>query len=192
MRQAQYVPDQHYIHLTFTAHGLNFKEFERCVFDQCDFSACTFLAVTFIDCVFNHCIFSGARINYVALRTVAFNDCTIKGVNFSMCDRLIFELSFTRCILDFSQFYALKLKQTRFSQCSLIAADFMGADLTGVVFDHCDLYRAEFSRANASKSDFRTSRHYAIDPAQTKINKAQFSLGGLKGLLAKHEIVVVD
>ena len=168
----------------------NFKEFEGCTFNDCDFSACTFVAVTFIDCIFNNCILSGAKINYVAFRTVTFNHCQIREVNFAMCDKLIFEIRFSQCNLDFSKFYTLKIKGTAFTGCSLVAVDFMGADLTGVWFDNCDLYRAEFAKAVANKADFLTSRNYTIDPEKTKIKKAIFSKEEVKGLLFKHDLTL--
>jgi uncharacterized protein YjbI with pentapeptide repeats len=187
----EYILDAAYRNLTYAKDDLNFKDFERCTFNGCDFSACTFLAVTFIDCTFTDCIFDGTKINYVALRTVAFVNCQIREVNFAMCDKLIFDLSFNSCILDFSKFYTLKIKGTVFTDCSLVAVDFMSADLTSVIFDRCDLYRAEFSKAIANKANFKTSRNYAIDPEKTKIKKAIFSKEEVKGLLSKHDIRVV-
>jgi uncharacterized protein YjbI with pentapeptide repeats len=191
MRKADYFFEQTYSDIAYQKEAVNFNEFEGCIFNRCDFSRCTFLAVTFIDCVFNECIFTGAKINYVALRTVTFNGCEIKEVNFAMCDKLIFDMAFNGCRLDFSKFYTLKIKGTVFTDCSLIAVDFMSADLTEVVFDRCDLYRSEFVKAIANKASFRTSFNYTIDPEKTKIKKAVFSRDGLKGLLAKHEIVVI-
>lgn len=83
------------------------------------------------------------------------------------------------------------MKGTNFSHCSVVAVDFMGTDLTEVLFDHCDLYRSEFAKATANKANFRTSFNYTIDPVKTKIKRAIFSREGVKGLLYKHEIVVV-
>lgn len=191
MRKAEYFLEKNYSDVVYDKEDVNFKEFEGCVFNRCDFSRCAFLAVTFIDCVFNDCIFDGAKINYVALRTTTFHNCSIKDVNFAMTDKLIFDIAFNRCQLDFSKFYTLKIKGTIFTNCSLIAVDFMSADLTEVVFDRCDLYRSEFAKATANKADFRTSFNYTIDPEKTKIKKAMFAREGLKGLLAKHEITVV-
>jgi uncharacterized protein YjbI with pentapeptide repeats len=185
-----YTLDVEFNQITYSADALNLKEFERCVFRNCDFSVCNFIGVTFIDCVFFQCNFTGAKINHVALRTVRFEDCEIKDVNFSMCDKLIFDIAFTDCILDFSKFYTLKIKGTAFTNCSLIAVDFMNTDLTEVVFDHCDLYRSEFNKAIANKTDFRTSYNYTIDPEKTKIKKAVFSFPEVKGLLFKHDLLI--
>ncbi|WP_395049775.1 pentapeptide repeat-containing protein [Flavobacterium sp.] len=185
-----YFLDVEYNNITYSEQEVNLKEFECCTFNNCDFSQCVFVAVTFIDCTFNDCVFSGAKINYVAFRTVFFNRCKIEEVNFAMCDKLIFEIHFKECTLDFSKFYTLKIKGTTFMDCSIIAVDFMSTDLTEVVFDNCDLYRSEFGKANANKANFKTSYNYTIDPAKTKLKKAVFSLDGIKGLLFKHDIIV--
>jgi len=186
----EYLLDSVYENLIYSKDDLNFKDFERCSFRGCDFSRCTFLAVTFIDCFFVDCNFNGAKINYVAFRTATFTRCEIKEVNFAMCDKLIFDISFEDCIIDFSKFYTLKIKGTKFTDCSLIAVDFMNTDLTGVAFIRCDLYRAEFSKAIANKTDFRTSFNYTIDPEKTKLKKVRFSLSEVKGLLYKHDILI--
>jgi uncharacterized protein YjbI with pentapeptide repeats len=121
---------------------------------------------------------------------VTFNHCEIKEVNFAMCNKLIFEVHFNNCILDFSKFYTLKIKGTPFINCSLIAVDFMASDLTDVVFENCDLYRTEFTKAIANNANFKTSYNYTIDPTKTKLKKAIFGFEGLKGLLFKYDIVV--
>lgn len=186
----EYFLDIEYNTIIYSEKEVNFKEFECCTFNNCDFSQCTFLAVTFIDCIFNDCIFTGTKINYVALRTVYFNRCKIQEVNFAMCDKLIFEVHFKECILDFSKFYTLKIKGTTFIDCSIVAVDFMSTDLTEVIFDNCDLYRSEFAKAIANKANFKSSYNYTIDPTKTKLKKAIFSLREVKGLLFKHDVIV--
>lgn len=187
---SEYNLDLQYNDITYGENEVNFKEFESCTFTNCDFSQCNFIAVTFIDCNFNNCNFTSSKINHVALRTVFFNTCKMTDVNFSMCDKLIFEVHFKDCILDFSKFYTLKMKGTTFTNSSLVAVDFMSTNLTEVLFSHCDLYRSEFEKAIADKADFRTSYNYSIDPKKTKLKKAQFSIEGLKGLLIKYDIIV--
>jgi uncharacterized protein YjbI with pentapeptide repeats len=107
-----------------------------------------------------------------------------------MCDKLIFEIAFNDCILDFSKFYTLKIKGTNFKNCSLVAVDFMATDLTSVVFDNCDLYKSEFSTAIANKADFKTSFNYTIDPSKTKLKNAIFSKENVKGLLFNHDLSI--
>ena len=107
-----------------------------------------------------------------------------------MVDTLLFKFEFKDCILDYAKFYTLNIKGTIFTGCRLIAVDFMSADLTDVVFDNCDMHKSYFMDTIAYKTDFTTSYNYSIDPEKNKLKKAIFSKEGLKGLLAKYEIVV--
>ncbi len=99
-----------------------------------------------------------------------------------MCDRLLFEVTFDHCRLDFSKFYTLPLHGAQFSFCSLLAVDFMKANIQAVVFDSCDLHRAEFEGALAQKANFYSSENYSINPAKTKLNKSVFAESKLAGL----------
>ena len=187
---SEYNFDLQYNDITYGEEEVNLKEFESCTFTNCDFSQCNFIAVTFIDCHFNSCAFTSSKINHVAFRTVFFNNCRMSDINFAMCDKLIFEVHFKDCILDFSKFYTLNMKGTTFTNSSLVAVDFMSTNLTAVCFNNCDLYRSEFDKAIADKADFRSSYNYSIDPKKTKLKKAQFATEGLKGLLTKYDIIV--
>ena len=109
-----------------------------------------------------------------------------------MTDQVLYHFNFRDCILDYAQFYKLKLKKMQFDNCSMVAVDFMGTDLTESVFNNCDLRRAVFINTIANKADFYTSFNYAIDPEVNKLKKAQFSVNGLKGLLEKYDLVIRD
>jgi uncharacterized protein YjbI with pentapeptide repeats len=126
----------------------------------------------------------------VSLRGVWFTKCNFTSVNFAMTDQVIYEFHFKDCLLDYTKFYALKLKKMQFINCSMIAVDFMESDLTEVLFDNCNLRRAVFMDTIANKADFSTSYDYTIDPEKNKLKKAVFSTDGLKGLLEKYNIVV--
>jgi uncharacterized protein YjbI with pentapeptide repeats len=169
---AEYFLDIEYKSITYGEEEVNFKEFECCTFTKCNFSQCAFVAVTFIDCTFNDCTFSNAKINYVAFRTVTFNKCEIKDVNFAMCDKLILKLRLR--IIGF--FQVLKLRNFFYQSPASSAVDFMSTDLTEVLFENCDLYRSEFAKAIANKANFKTSFNYTIDPKTTKLKKAVFAL----------------
>ncbi len=186
----EYFFDIEYNNQIFTQEFFNLKEFECCTFNDCNFSKCSFVGVSFIDCTLNNCVLDQAKIGNVAFRNAIFNTCQIREVNFAMCDKFIFAITFNECILDFSKFYTLKIKGTSFLDCSLIAVDFMATDLTEVIFDNCDLYRSEFDKAIANKVDFQTSYNYTIDPSKTKLKKAIFSLKEVKGLLFKHDLLI--
>ena len=190
MNSTDYILNTEFKGIVYNENEISYKEYENCAFIDCNFTNCIFLAASFIDCKFVNCNFNGAKINHTSLRTVYFNKCKISDVNFAMIDKFIFEIHFKDCNLDFSKFYALKLKGTTFTNTSLVAVDFMAADLSEVVFENCDLYRSEFDKAIANKTNFKTSFNYTINPEKTKIKKAIFSLEGVKGLLYKYDIIV--
>lgn len=177
--------------IIYSGSDLHFSEFESCTFKNCSFTNATFLAVVFIDCNFINCNFEAAKINYVSLRTVSFIDCNLSNINFAMVDQFIFEVHFSKCLLDFSKFYSLKLKNTIFRNCSMIAMDFMSADMTKVHFDQCDMYQAVFDKTILNQADFSSSINYSFNPAKNKVKKAVFSKDGIAGLLKSHDIVVV-
>ena len=109
-----------------------------------------------------------------------------------MCDRLLFEVTFDHCRLDFSKFYTLPLHAAQFTNCSLLAVDFMKANLQGVLFDNCDLHRAEFEGAQAQKANFYSSENYSINPAKTNLTKAIFSAEKLGGLVVHHQLKITS
>lgn len=187
-----YIIDQQITGKIYNPEDIMYKDFERCTFTQCDFTACNFTGVAFIDCNFISCNFSEAKINYVGLRGIFFDNCNFTGVNFSMVDKLFFSVEFKNCRLDYAKFYTLAIKTTLFTDCSLIAVDFMNTDLTGVLFDNCNLHKAVFVDSIANKADFTTSYNFSIDPERNKLRRARFSQEGLKGLLEKYEIIVVE
>ena len=100
-----------------------------------------------------------------------------------MCNRLLFEVYFENCQLDFSKFYTLPLNKAQFIGCSLLAVDFMNANIKEVLFDRCDLHRSEFNGAMAHKADFYSSENFTINPAKTKVEKAVFAATKLEGLV---------
>jgi|SRR5690606_13026190 len=182
--------DKSFSDIGFSKDQMNFQEYESCVFTKCNFSDCIFSGVTLVDCTFIRCNFEGSIVAHTAFRNCIFNNCSFRDVNFSMADKLIFEVHFIDCNLDFAKFYALKFNASTFTDCSLIAADFMSANLKKIAFDGCDLYRAEFDGANLMQSDFSSSRHFTIDPEKTKITGAVFSRENVKGLLTKYALEI--
>jgi hypothetical protein len=108
------------------------------------------------------------------------------GNQFFRVRQTYFEIHFKECNLDFSNF-TLKLKGLHLD-CSLLAVDFMSADLTGAVFDNLIYIVLNLKRRLPTKPTLEAVILYLIDPARTT-QKHNF-LTGLKGLLAKHDIIV--
>ena len=99
-------------------------EYEDCVFVNCDFTSADITEVLFTNCEFTACNLSNVHLTRTAFRAVHFIDCKLIGLRFEYCTDFLFEVSFTRCNLDFSSFYKRKLKNTHFSSCSLQEVEF--------------------------------------------------------------------
>lgn len=165
--------------------------FENCQFSGCDFSGQHLAGLSFSQCSFDCCNLSNAHIDGTVFKDLRFSDCKLLGLAFSKCRDFFVSLRFENCLLHFTSFSGLKLRQTVFVNCELRDASFFKTDLSGSVFDRCDLNRALFGRTNLEKVDFTSSYNYIIEPEENRIRKAKFSAFGLPGLLQKYDIEIV-
>jgi uncharacterized protein YjbI with pentapeptide repeats len=184
--------EQRFENLSFTSGQFKKGEYEDCIFVNCDFSGSDITESVFANCEFKGCNLSNLYLTRTAFRVVHFTDCKLMGLRFEYCNDFLFEVSFTRCNLDFSSFFQRKLKHTQFSHCSLQEVEFGEADLTGAKFEHCNLSRAVFDQSILEKADLRTAQNFIINPDTNRIYQAIFSLQGLPGLLSNYSIQIDD
>lgn len=164
------------------------RDFIKCTFISCNFSNSDLRDNNFEDCVFENCNLSMTLIGNVGLNNVVFNNCKILGVDFTKCSKFMFSFKFENCTVDYSTFFATKLKGTSFLDCSLREVDFSEANLTAAVFQKSDLTGARFSNTILEKADFRNAKNVSIDPEYNKMKKAKFSYDQLDGLLHKYQL----
>jgi len=172
----------------YTTSPLPLGEYDNCTFNGCNFSSANITGIVFTECNFNDCNFSMVNAKGTAFKEVDFKNCKMTGFNFSISDPFLMTMQFTKCLLNLSSFYNLKLKNIRFKKCNLQEVDFVQTDLTNAAFNECDLRNAIFENSILEKADFRSSINYSFDPEQNRIKKAKFSLQGLPGLLYKYTI----
>lgn len=182
--------DKIFRHSDFSETGLPGNEFERCTFIQCDFSACDFSEILFSECQLEDCDFSMVNLNNTALQNVKFLNCKLLGLRFDYCNPFLFTVQFENCILNFSSFFKVNLKNTRFAGCMLQEVEFTEANLSGANFDECDFGGAIFENTNLEKADFRTAVNFSIYPETNRITQARFSLQNLAGLLDRYNIII--
>jgi uncharacterized protein YjbI with pentapeptide repeats len=113
------------------------------------------------------------------------------GLHFEDCHPFLFEVEFKTCILDFSSFNLMKIKNINFENSSLVDVDFTSTDLNSAVFKNCNLSKSLFNQTNLEKADFSSAYNYSIDPEINNLKKAKFSLPGVLGLLDKHQIKII-
>lgn len=165
--------------------------FENCRFINCDFSYADLSKQVFTGCQFEGCNMSLVRLSETGLQDIHFKDCKLSGADFSKSQGFLFAVNFESCILDNAIFYKKKNKGAKFTDCSMLETDFTEADLTGAIFNNCNLNRAFFDRTVLKTADLSTSYNFIIDPNNTDIKKAKFSVQGLPGLLVKYGIKIV-
>lgn len=84
----------------------------------------------------------------------------------------------------------LDLKHLTFEDCLIKEANFGEADLTDVVFARCDLTESDFLHTNLTGVDFRTSKNYAINLNDNKVEGAKFTFPEALSLLKSYNITI--
>lgn len=174
----------------FSASPLPPGDYELVSFTNCTVTKGDLSRRIFYDCTFTNCTLDGVNLTMTGLREATFIDCQLTGVVFDRCDPFLMDVSFTRCVLTNASFAGLTLKRTQFTGCTLHNTNFAHTDLRDSLFDDCDLKGAIFDQTNLEKADFRTARHYALDPERNRIKKARFAWPGLVGLLIKYGVKI--
>lgn len=176
--------------LSFVDQTFKSLIFDNCEFEEVDFSSTALISCKFTNCRFIRCNFSSTNINASQLYDIVFEECKILGVHFHACSDFLFSASFKNCTLDFSSFYQKKMQKTAFTDCSLKEVDFSESDLSQSVFDNCSLLDSVFYRTILKEVDFRTAKHFSINPEVNELKKARFTRDGLEGLLNKYNIII--
>lgn len=187
---AEQIYDKKFHQLELANEKLERAEYDQCTFTNCNFERADIGNCVFLECNFTDCNLSNAVVRNTAFREVEFNNCKLLGVHFQEANTFLLQIHFIESKLDFSSFTGLQLQSSRFQKCSLKEVDLSEANCTGLHFYECLLAGATFDNSNLEKADFSTAHHFSIDPERNSIKKATFTLNGLQGLLAKHQIVV--
>ena len=168
------------------------REFIACVFKQCDFSNSDLRDNVFEDCTFESCNFSMVKLDGTSLRNIQFVASKVLGCDFSRCNKFMYSFAFTDCILDYSIFLGLKIRNTHFLRCSMKEVDFSQADLSMAIFDECDLSGAIFANTTLEKTDFRKAHNFRIQLENNKVKKAKFNSSNLSGLVLHYGLDLYD
>lgn len=186
-----FIADKTFKSSNYTVNHLPKVEYDNCSFVNCNFSDSYISGISFLECEFVDCNFSSVKCKEAMFKDVVFNNCKLLGVLFHDCNPFLLSMTFTDCILNFSSFFNLKIKNTRFKNCSLEQTDFTNSDLTECIFDNCSLYQTTFDNSILEKVDFRTATDLRINPDINRIKYAKFSKENALGLLAYYKIDIV-
>lgn len=186
----EYIENQVFEKIDFSKTHFHRGDYEHCTFIRCNFSHQDISTVRFSECIFDTCDMSLSKIVETEFQEVEFINSRLLGLQFDTCSNFLCSMSFDACILDFSSFRGLKIKNTSWKNCQLHEVNFTESDLTGSVFLNCDFTRAVFEKTILEKADLRSSRNFSIDPENNRIKKARFSSSEIQGLLYKYNIII--
>jgi uncharacterized protein YjbI with pentapeptide repeats len=179
------------------ARGQRFSriEFEGCVFQGCIFAECTFYRCGFHGCRFESCDLSVINVPNSRFIEVQFHSSKLVGVDWTKAgdqseSKLPLSVGFSECVLNLSNFAALKLKGSAFTRCTARDVDFADADLSECDCRGSDFADSKFLHTNLSKADLREATGYAINPTTNNIKKAKFSLPEALTLLAGFDVEI--
>ena len=171
----------------------NFKlidtEFSDCIFKNCKFFKISFLGCTFENCKFENCDLASASIKHTSFRGVKFIDTKITGIQWPDAS-IPLDVNFKRCLLNYSGFIEVDLRNTEIIECQLREADFTGANLTKANCSYSDFSGARFINTNLTRANFTKSTNYAIHPHGNKLCKTKFSLPEALSLLDVFDIII--
>ena len=171
-------------------------EFHDCIFKTSSFRETTFKDCKFIGFRFVGCNLSLAKVEGSTFSHVCFKDSQLVGVNWALANwserSLLKSFDFYDCVLNYSVFMGMELKEVKMVGCMAKGADFSDADLRGADFSRTDLNASRFMNTNLSGADFSQASNYQIDATQNRLKKAKFSLPEAMSLLYCLDIELVE
>ena len=171
----------------------NFKlidtEFSDCIFENCKFFKISFVGCTFENCKFKNCDLASASINHTSFRGVQFIDTKMTGIQWPDAS-IPLDVTFKRCLLNYSGFIGVDLRNTEIIECQLKEADFSETNLTNANCSYSDFTGARFINTNLTRANFKNATNYAIHPHGNKLCKTKFSLPEALSLLDVFDIII--
>ena len=122
-------------------------------------------------------------------REVKFVSCKAIGADWTKAEK-IKELSFSDCLISYSNFRLLKLPKISMIKCEAKDVDFIEADLSGGDFRNTDFENSVFFKTNLTDADFTEAVNYSIDVKNCVLTNARFSLPEALSLLYNLDIII--
>jgi fluoroquinolone resistance protein len=175
--------------LVLTEEIIESKVFDECEFIDCIFIGCRFEKCRLLNCKFEKCDLSNIIPMNSEFREVKFTSCKAIGIDWTRAGKLK-ELSFTECLVNYSNFRLLKLQKTVIRKCEVKDVDFIETDLkdsnlTGSNFENSVFFKTDLSGVNLTRAT-----NYTIDVNNNTLKKTRFSLPEALSLLNNLDIIV--
>lgn len=163
-------------------------------FCDCTFNNCKFFKAIFFDCRFENCVFQNCDLGSISIKHTAFNDVLFiesKLTGLQWPDAGIpLNVNFRKCLLNYSSFIGVNLKNAELVDCQLNEVDFTETNLAKANCSFSDFSGARFINTNLEYTDLSDASNYAIHPDGNKLRKTIFSLPEAMSLLDVYDIVI--
>jgi len=178
--------------------SLSLKEFTSCLFVKC-----SFLETVFKECHFDHCTFRKCDLSLVHLKDCSFSetrfeDSQVIGVDWTETTwanakfSLAKPVDFQNCVINFSTFMGMNLKQINILKCVAREVSFEDANLSGANCSFTDFTSSRFLHTNLTGADFTGAKNYTIAAHFNTLKKTKFSLPEAMSLLYSLDIVLSE
>ena len=164
-------------------------EFTNCIFKNCKLFKISFFDCIFENCKFENCDLASTSIKYTSFRGVKFIDTKLTGIQWADAS-IPLDVNFKRCLLNYSGFISVDLRNTEIIECQLREVDFSEANLSKANCHHSDFSGARFINTNLTHANFTNATSYAIHPHGNKLCKTKFSLPEALSLLNVFDIII--
>jgi len=154
---------------------MNDKEFYSCKIVGLEFNNKSLKNSIFNECEFIHCNFSNTEFIDLSIRASNFLNCKLLGLDLSTLNSF-FDNHFEDSQIKLTSFYQMKLSGIQFKNTDITESDFNSTELKNAKFLNSDLRETSFDMAVLDKADFSTARNYLINPNNTSLKNAVFSL----------------
>jgi len=168
--------------------------FTGCVFVRCGFLQCTFRRCEFSNCTFKDCNLSVVQVPDTNMNGVVFENTKAIGVDWTKAgkdgSKLSLDIALRQCVIDYSNFSGLMLKEMVIEKCIAHEVDFSETDLSGGLLTGTDFQGSTFLHTNLTGANLKGAVNYAIDPTANLVKGARFSLPEAVSLLRGFDVIV--
>ena len=169
-------------------------------FDQCVFINCSLREMVFDQCEFHDCQFQGCDLSLIktpacVFVNTVFQECQLSGVNWTEAHwgkRFLKPLDFFNCVISYSTFFGVNLKEVNLTGCVAKDVDFSEADLTQANCRNTDFSDSRFAATNLTEADFTGATNYIIVANQNTLKRTKFSLPEAMSLLYSLDIILEE
>jgi len=179
--------ENYYEEKEFSSLALQDLDLTDVEFFKCEFKSIIMIKGKLSACRFENCTFISSDLSLLSIQDCSFTDvefvnCKLLGIDWTkIC--LPIKIGFAGCKMNDSVFYGMDLRNIQMVSCEVRNVDFEKCNLSKSNLKSSDFLNSTFAGANLSFADLSDAKNYSINPTQSNIKKAKFSLPEVLTLL---------